>query len=49
MTQPHVPAPVPPDWQSIPTFCSRCQIHQATNHKPICPVCLDDIRREVTA
>jgi predicted amidophosphoribosyltransferase len=45
MTAP-TPRPLSMDWQSLPTFCVRCEIHQATNHKPICPVCLDDIRRE---
>ena len=30
-----------------PTFCTRCEIHAATTHKPLCPVCLDDEAREI--
>lgn len=41
-----VPPPVPLDWQPRSTWCSSCEVHQATNFKPICPVCLDEAKRE---
>lgn len=45
-----------PDQQSMygpyfgvatPRWCSACQIHQATTHQPLCPVCLDDVAKEL--
>lgn len=28
-----------------PTFCNRCEVHQAMSTHPVCPVCLDEDRR----
>jgi hypothetical protein len=42
---PTSPASFPADWMTTPTFCYRCEIHQATNREPLCPICLDDDAR----
>jgi len=31
---------------AMPRFCSKCEIHQTTTTQPLCPVCLDKIRKE---
>jgi hypothetical protein len=44
MTEPFPRVPIPPtpvDWPSVPRWCRVCEIHMATNHKPLCPSCLD--------
>jgi hypothetical protein len=46
MTTP-APAPVPLNWTvDASTFCTSCEIHLASTRRPICPVCLDEKRRE---
>ena len=45
MTEPLRPPVTPVDWPSVPAWCRKCEIHQATNHKPLCPVCLDEETR----
>lgn len=38
--------PTRPEWPPKTIFCARCEFHLATTDQPLCPVCLDDIRRE---
>lgn len=38
--------PTRPVWPPVVPFCSRCEFHLATTTEPLCPVCLDDEKKE---
>jgi hypothetical protein len=40
-------APVPLGWpDNVLMWCQTCGVHYATTHQPLCPVCLDQRKRE---
>jgi hypothetical protein len=41
------PAPVPLGWpENSVIWCTSCGEYYATASQPLCPICLDDVRRE---